>query len=126
MERRRILVIEDDEGVRSTICRMLVRFGYEPIEAVNGLDGVDALRRTQVDLVLTDLVMPEQEGIETIRQIKELRPRLPIIAMTGWFGGEFSTLADALARGADRGLEKPFRPDELLSLVRDLLDRSAA
>ena len=121
MESRKVLVIEDDAGVRATICSMLRRSGYEVVEAVNGFDGMDALRTERVDLVLTDLIMPEQEGIETIRQIRENTPELPVIAMSGWTSRDFSPLHDALAMGADRALQKPFPLDELLAAVRELL-----
>jgi DNA-binding response OmpR family regulator len=121
LENRRVLLIEDDAGVRATISSMLRRAGYEVVEAVNGYDGMDALRTEAVDLVLTDVVMPEQEGIETIRQIREITSDLPIIAMSGWNSRTFSPLEDALAMGADRALQKPFQMDELMTAVRELI-----
>jgi DNA-binding response OmpR family regulator len=121
LQSRRVLLIEDDAGVRATISSMLRRAGYEVVEAVNGFDGMDALRTESVHLVLTDLIMPEQEGIETIRQIREITSDLPIIAMSGWNSRQFSPLDDALAMGADRALQKPFQMDELMTVVRELI-----
>ncbi len=118
----KILVIDDHPGVRDTICSMLRRGGYEPVEATNGLDGVKALMKGRFALVVTDLLMPEQEGIETIRQIREVDPDMPIIAISGWDTEDFSPLEDAVAMGANRRLTKPFRFEELLKAVRELLE----
>ena len=118
-----MLVIEDDEGVRSLVCSMLRRAGHDAVEAVNGFDGVDALRMGGIDAVVTDMVMPVQGGKETIRQIRQLYPGLPVIAMSGWFGADFPHLKDAIALGANRVLEKPFRPDDLMRLLRELTEK---
>jgi CheY-like chemotaxis protein len=120
--RHRVLVIEDDDGIRSLVCQMLERGGYETVEAVNGVDGMDALATGSIDVVLTDVIMPQQTGTEMIRQVRLLYPRLPIIAMSGWVSRDFAPLEDAIALGADRVLEKPFRPDELMAMVRELIE----
>jgi CheY-like chemotaxis protein len=116
-----ILVIEDDDRIRELVCRMLDRLGYSALSAVNGLDGLDALQSGGVDLVLTDLIMPEQAGYETIRQVRRLYPEIPVIAMSGWTSRDFSPLDEAQRVGADRLLEKPFRPGDLADLVHELL-----
>lgn len=121
MPHPRVLVIDDDAGVRSTICSMLQSSGYEAVEAVNGVDGIDVLRAGGVDLVITDVIMTVQEGIETIRQIRRMDARLPIIAMSGWHSDEVAFLERAIATGANRTLEKPFRIESLLRAVADLL-----
>jgi DNA-binding NtrC family response regulator len=121
-----VLVIEDDNGIRALICSMLARGGYDAVEAVNGFDGMDALRVGGIDLVLTDVIMPQQTGTEAIPQIRQAYPRMPIIAMSGWVSRDFAPLEDAIRLGANRVLEKPFRPDELMTLVRELLEESPA
>jgi CheY-like chemotaxis protein len=104
-----VLVIEDDLAVRSVICRALQRVGHTVLEGFDGRDGFDQVLRSKVDLVITDILMPNQEGIETIQQLKSLEPDLPIIAMSGVRReGPFSVLDDALMIGADLALEKPF------------------
>jgi CheY-like chemotaxis protein len=120
--RPRVLVIEDDDGIRSLVCQMLERGGYDTVEAVNGVDGMDALRTSRIDVVLTDVIMPQQSGTDTIREIRKLHPVLPIIAMSGWVSRDFAPLEDAVALGANRVLEKPFRPDELMAIVRELIE----
>jgi CheY-like chemotaxis protein len=120
----RVLVIEDDDRVLELVCMMLERSGYQAVGAINGIDGMDAIRRGGFDAVLTDMVMPQQGGLETIRQIRALYPQIPIVAMSGWVGSEFAPLEQAVAAGADVVLEKPFRPGDLIGVIeRALRDR---
>ena len=79
------------------------------------------LRRATADLLITDLAMPEQEGIETIRAAHREFPDVPIIAMSGVFGGSFSNVA--LKLGAEAVLQKPSEPETLLRLLDDVLVR---
>ncbi len=113
--RRTILVIDDDAAVSGLLERVLTCAGYGVLVAGDGKLGMDALEREAVDLVITDLVMPEQEGIETVRLLHEQRPDLPVIAISGAFGG--SLLRAAAMLGASATLAKPIAPEELLSTV---------
>ena len=118
----RVLVIEDDGNLRSVIRRSLERVGHKVFEAIDGRDGIEKVVRNKLDLVITDLLMPEQEGIETIQSIKRMHPELPIIAMSGALReGEFSILEDATLMGADLALEKPFDVTGLLDAVERAL-----
>jgi DNA-binding response OmpR family regulator len=117
----RILVIEDDEVVRRTVCRMLRSGGHEVIETDQGGAGMKALLREHPDLVVTDLLMPGQDGIETITRIRETSG-LPIIAMSGQRRqGDFAPLLDAQMMGADITMAKPFTVEALLAAVSELL-----
>lgn len=119
---KKILVIEDNPIVRSTVGRILQSGGYEVISANDGLQGVAAFRKEHPDLVVTDIIMPEQEGIETIRQILAERPNAKIIAISG--GGRIGNtdfLQIARKVGAAEVLPKPFDPDDLLQLVSSCL-----
>jgi CheY-like chemotaxis protein len=118
----KVLLIDDDEGVRASVSRILASGGHQTVVAVNGLDGIDALIRTRFDLVITDLVMPVQEGIETIQRVRELDADIPIIAISGAFGqNNFSALDDATLIGADLAIEKPFTVEKLLDGVSRVL-----
>jgi len=120
--KRRILVIEDEPALLSLMDDLLTCAGYAVSPAENGRIAMEILRQNAVHLVITDLVMPEQEGIETIRKIRGLQPNLPIIAMSG--GGVVEPdryLSIAKAMGANRLLPKPFATELLLELVNDLL-----
>ena len=122
----RVLVIEDEDNLRGLIRRALERVGHEVHEAPNGRDGFNQVVHRKLDVVITDLLMPEEEGIETIQRIKLIEPDLPIIAMSGVMReGEFSVLDDALLMGADLALEKPFDVAALIRAVQQVLDDRA-
>jgi CheY-like chemotaxis protein len=118
----KILVIEDDENFRELLCRMLRSGGHETTEADDGARGVTKLAHDRPDLVITDLVMPGQEGIETIQQIVDIDATVPIIAISGmWSIGDFAPLDDARAMGAAVALPKPIERKVLLAEVAKLL-----
>ena len=118
----RIIVIEDEPAIRRLVVRILGRAGHEVREAGNGRDGVALHRTDPADLVITDLFMPEQDGIETIQQIREFAPGTPIIAMSGGGSrGNTDSLADAELLGAEAVLPKPFSPEDLERAVAGLL-----
>ena len=123
MRKAKILVIDDDSGVRQVVCKALSTVGYESVEAADGRDGFNAFARGGVDLVITDVIMPDQEGMETIEQIREVDPDVPIIAISGSCTEEFSPLHDARLMGASHTMGKPFQMEDLLSAVRHLLRR---
>jgi DNA-binding response OmpR family regulator len=121
-----ICVIDDDESVRQTVGRILKGAGYAVVDAKDGEAGLRAVERSKSAMIITDIVMPNREGIETIREAKQRFPAIPIIAISG--GGRLGPdgfLDLALKLGADDCLAKPFRPAELLDKVRRLLNSEA-
>ncbi len=119
---KRILIIDDEPHILLMVKKMLERAGFEVDLAANGVEGLELFKKLQSDLVLTDIIMPEKEGLETIREMKRLQPELKIIAMSG--GGKISAdnyLDTAKIFGASRLLEKPFSQNEMLSAVNELL-----
>jgi len=115
----RILVADDEPGVRSFLRLVLEGGGYEVIEAANGREALKAARAGQVDVVITDLVMPEQEGIETIQALRKDDAGIGIIAISGAFGGEYLGVAHRM--GAESVLKKPVSPAVLLAKVAEVL-----
>jgi CheY-like chemotaxis protein len=99
---------------------MLESVGFSVQVAVNGRDAVSMLGLTAYDLIMTDLVMPEQEGIATIKQIRQSHPDLKVIAMSGAFGGDYLRIAGYL--GAHGTLAKPLKLETLLSTIHNVLD----
>jgi DNA-binding response OmpR family regulator len=120
----RILVIDDDERVLGVLRQALTDAGHEVVTACNGNVGVKAFRQCPADLVVTDIIMPEMEGIETIVELRRDHPGVPLVAMSGGsLQGQGSYLPTAEALGATCTLEKPFRLRDLVEVVRSLLER---
>ena len=121
----RVLLIEDDDSIRRTFTRALTASGHEVSVAANGADGLRLWRERGADLVLTDMQMPEMNGIELILQLRASAPTLPVIAMSGGDqSGDLNALRDAKLLGAVRLLAKPFSLDTLTAAVADALEQA--
>ena len=116
-----IVVIDDEPGVLRIARLALEGAGHAVVTYPDGRGGIEHLGRASPDLLVTDIFMPEMEGLETIRLARELHAQLPIIAMSGVYfeGGDYLQIAEKF--GAVATLSKPFRPAELLELVARLL-----
>jgi DNA-binding response OmpR family regulator len=117
-----ILVIEDNEYVLHIIIDILCGAGYQVISAIDGVAGMKAYHQDKPDLVITDIIMPDKEGLEVIMELAKETPKPKIIAMSG--GGMmepeiYLSIADKL--GADEFIQKPFSPAELIALIEKLL-----
>lgn len=120
-----ILVIEDDIPLLRSLGARVANEGADVVLAADGAAGLEAFTSRHVDLVITDIIMPEREGVETLMAIKRQRPQTPILAISGGGrlgGDEFLTLARRL--GADATLAKPFRSDDLLTAIRSLISQT--
>lgn len=121
----KILVIEDETLVSQTVEVLLMKAGHTVSTAPDGVKGLAAYQAEQPDLVITDIIMPEKEGIETIRELRAISPRVPIIAISG--GGRtknFDFLRIAHRLGANEVLRKPFANDELIATINRCLTRA--
>ena len=121
----RILVVDDDAQVRELICAILAAYGYDIAEASNGKTAVRMYHEQPFDLVITDLVMPDMEGIELIGELRKIDQNVKVIAISGGFLTASDTyLKTAKLMGAKHTLPKPFDTDELLSVVADVLEQT--
>jgi CheY-like chemotaxis protein len=119
----KILVIDDDPDLRRTMRRILERGGHDVHEAENGLTGIRVVEEELPELVVTDLLMPEKEGIETIVELRERFPSIGIVAVSGAGGaGDRGPLIDAELFGADATLPKPFSIDTFLRTIEGVLE----
>ncbi len=123
MKKRCILVVEDDRAIREGLADALDFAGYAVSEADNGLDGLDAALRADLDLVLLDLILPRRGGLEILEEVRAARPTLPVIILTA--RGEEADRVKGLKLGADDYVVKPFSVKELLARVEAVLRRSA-
>jgi CheY-like chemotaxis protein len=121
-----VLVIDDDPVIRESLEALLEAHGYQVALARNGRQGLAAFRKIAPDLVLTDIMMPEQDGFETILQMRMERAEAKIVAMSGSGGAlQPDYLAMAVKLGADRGIEKLCHAEALLSELQGLLAAEA-
>lgn len=120
----RILVIDDDDQILRTLHQVLELEGHEVVNASNGKEGIKLFKENCADLIITDIVMPEKEGLETIVELRRDFPDVKILAISG--GGQvapesYLTLAKHL--GALRTLPKPFERDQLLAAVNAMMEQ---
>ncbi|SMC26250.1 Response regulator receiver domain-containing protein [Desulfacinum hydrothermale DSM 13146] len=115
---KRILVIEDDEGLRDLLQNFLEETGYQVVQAADGLEGMEAIEKESFDLIVVDVMLPYVSGIGLLKIVKKRNPDLPIICITG-YGNSPEELAQR--EHADRVLSKPFDLKNLLGAVQELL-----
>jgi CheY-like chemotaxis protein len=121
----RVLVVDDESQMREVLRQALERRGHSVDQAGDGRQALQRLAEHQPDLVITDLVMPDMEGIETIQALRRKCPKMPIIAISG--GGRVDPenyLSMAGQIGANRTFAKPFRLEEILTAVRELTEKT--
>ena len=117
-----ILIIDDDQSVRSAMSDVLSHHSYYVFTAENGKKAVDIIAQENIALVLLDIYMPEKDGIETIADIRKKYPHLPVIAMSGNTDPIYAPLLYIEALGANATLTKPFNADILLNCIRQHLN----
>jgi CheY-like chemotaxis protein len=130
-----VLIIDDSERIRNTVKLMLESAGFDVSVATDGEDGINQFRQERFDLVISDIVMPRKDGLQTIRELREMTPDIPIVAMSG--GTHFSSggcgqdatsyaLSVAELVGATRTISKPFSRDNLLMVIRESMSETGS
>ena len=118
----RILIIDDDKSILSFLKEMLTCEGFNVLTASDGKEGFNLFNDNQVDLVITDIIMPDQDGFLTIMELKKICPDIKIIAMSGGGRGLPEYYLDtAKGFGAQYTFEKPFKTSDLVETVHELL-----
>jgi CheY-like chemotaxis protein len=118
-----VLIVEDDKELREMLKMSLLRRNFTVLEAENGKDAITHFKPAITDLVVTDLIMPEEDGLKVVIKLRELKPSIKIIAISG--GGKVgpgSYLNLAKALGADAIYSKPFLINDLTAKIEQLLD----
>jgi len=119
MEKGKILVVDDEEIIRESLAEWLTDAGYAALTAADGKQALALIRKEDVDIILTDLKMPGMDGIELIKQIKQIDPALPVVIMTAY--GTVGSAIEAMKTGAYDYLEKPFCPERVEVIINNLL-----
>ncbi len=120
---KRILVVDDEENTRIALTRLLSREGYEVLTAANGLEALSSLRNNPAELIITDLNMPEMNGLTFLRELNREYPASNVIMITAF--GEVESYLEALNLGAFEYLNKPLRLEELRKVMGKMFPSSA-
>ncbi|NOY65197.1 MAG: sigma-54-dependent Fis family transcriptional regulator [Nitrospirae bacterium] len=115
----RVLVIDDEAIVRVSCERVLRPEGFEVVVTSRGDEAIELLEKEPYDVVLTDLKMPDMDGLEVLKIIKERWPDIQVIIITGY--GTISTAVQAIKMGAYEYIEKPFTPQDILQVVEKVI-----
>lgn len=122
--RCRVLLIDDEKMLRDVLRDAFEAAGYDVAVAANGTDGVRLFEEAPSDIIVTDILMPDKDGLEVIMELRKRHPNVKIVAISGGDRtGNRQYLRIARELGAARILHKPFRPKELLALVEEVLGR---
>jgi DNA-binding response OmpR family regulator len=121
-----VLIIDDDAGTLDSLVTLLDVYGFRVLTASSGVRGMQVIRESAPRVVVTDILMPEQDGLETIRAMRRLHPSVRIIAMSGggWID-KLDLLHYARVLGADATINKPADINELVQLLRSLLSHTS-
>lgn len=122
MASRRVLIVEDDAAIRQGLVDAMRFHSFDTMEAANGNDGLELACSSEIDLVLLDLILPGKLGLDILKDVREVRPTLPVIILTA--KGEEADRVAGLKLGADDYVVKPFSIKELLARVEAVLRRS--
>jgi CheY-like chemotaxis protein len=113
-----VLIVDDEQMVRNTLRKMLERAGHRVQEAEDGVQALQFLEKRSPDLVICDIIMPNMEGIETLREVKKLSPKVKVIVISGGArSGSLNYLSVAEKLGADAVMDKPFGSKKLIDTI---------
>lgn len=116
-----ILVVDDERNIRNNLCMALEAEGYKVDKASNGDDALLRVKEGRYDIVFVDIKMPKMDGLELLRYLRGLRPKMAVVMLTAY--GTVSRAVEAMKIGAVDFLEKPFDPKNLLLLCEEILQR---
>jgi len=122
MKKKKILVVDDEQDVRETLESVLSKLDYDPIVASGGKEALEMIRQNKVDVVLSDLYMPEMDGIELLKRVKTENRNIVFLMITAH--PTIETAVDAIKKGAYDYLTKPFHIDEVKMKLNRALEKS--
>lgn len=117
---KKVLVVDDDAELRSTLSEILKGAGYHIDEAPSGKEAIEKITAKDFDIALLDLMMPKMSGIDVLKAIKKIKPKIKVIMITAFATVE--NAVDAIKKGASDYISKPFRIDDLLTIIRRVIE----
>ena len=117
-----VLIVDDETFIRQILARIVTREGYKVRQACDGQDALDRLSEASCDIVISDIKMPNMDGIALLSEIKSRHPEISVILITA-YAGEYSA-QDALRAGADSFIAKPFKNVEIAETLREVLQKN--
>jgi DNA-binding NtrC family response regulator len=124
MDKQCILVVDDEENSRTGLSKILEKSGYQVLTAENGKEALEKLRTEPCHLVITDMKMPQMNGIQLLKEIKQTNPQVGVIIVTAY--GEVDSYLEAMNLGAFEYLNKPIKVDELKKVISKVLEQTAS
>ena len=118
MSELKILLVDDDDGIRKSFSTLLVKKGYKIDAKSTGLEAINCIKQSKYDILLTDLKMPNMTGIELLKEARKIDPDLGVIIMTGY--GEIASYLEAMDLGAVEYLNKPINTSDLEIIIKKL------
>lgn len=116
---KRILIVDDEENAREVLSKILIHDGYDVSSVANGLEALNFLRSREVELIITDINMPEMNGLAFLRELNRSRPDTNVIMLTAY--GEVESYLEAMSLGAFEYINKPLKYDELKKVIKKIL-----
>ena len=116
-----VLIVDDDEAVRQLFCDMIALLGFKPVPVADGITALQQLKTDSFSLVVLDMRIPEMNGLETYKGIRQFDNSVPVVLTTGY--GMDKNVKEALSRGALLCLEKPFSVSRAMSTLREIVER---
>ncbi len=124
MDKHCILVVDDEESTRTGLSKILDKSGYKVLTAKDGVDALEKLKEDPCDLVITDMKMPQMDGIKLLKEIKQTNPKVGVIIVTAY--GEVDSYLEAMNLGAFEYLNKPIKVDELKRVITKTLAQTTS
>ena len=118
-----VLIVDDDEIVRQLFCDIIALIGFTPKAVADGMTALQQLKSNQFSLVILDMRIPEMNGLETFKGIRQFDSKVPVVLTTGF--GMDENVKEALTMGALLCLEKPFNVSRAMKIIRDIIEKEA-
>lgn len=120
---RTVLIVDDAEDVRQLFCDIIKMLGFEPTAVASGVAALQQLKKDSYDLVILDMRMPDLNGLDTFKAIRQFEKTVPVVLTTGF--GMDNSVREALSMGALLCIEKPFKVKQMMKTIQDIIEKES-